>query len=92
MCGCGIGPRITERTEQRPCPCHRVENVEQIARGTRQSVEAGNDQGIPCPQHFESLRQLLAIALYAARGFMEHLRGPVGNKCRALCIEGLAVC
>src|SRR3546814_5821992 len=55
-------------------------------------VETGNDQRIPCSQHLERLRQLLAIALYATRGFVEHLRSPSGDKCRSLCIESLAVC
>jgi len=90
VCRGGVGPGIGERFELRASVGDLVEHVEQITGRTRQTIKAGDQQGVAGFQPFEELGEYRAISLRAAGSLSIDLGSTGLGKLGVLVDQGLA--
>ena len=76
--GRGVRPCVAKRAESGSGLRDRVERVQEVARRSREPVEARHKQGVALAKGFERARQFPPVGLRAARRLAENLRGSGG--------------
>jgi hypothetical protein len=69
----GVSPRVSKRSEACSFFPDRSQQVQEIARGSRQAIESCNDQYVPFSEDRHQTHQLLAVRPSATDFLLKYL-------------------